>query len=127
METTYLKFNEPKSIASPIQEGVVKRAFWSIIAKIASSVLPVANPDFEDKIDDVKVWLIEFNIEGFPTREIGLNESGLAIMIMPWRDNYGYWTDNNLVLADFRNYFETSTISHELFQTCWDLFDQQHQ
>ena len=48
----------------------------------------MANPDFESKIDDVKVWLIECNTaSGIPQREIGLNAQGEAIVKVPYNEN----------------------------------------
>lgn len=32
---------------------------------------------------------------------------------MPYKNNYGYWTDNNLKLNDFKTTFVTSEISAE--------------
>src|SRR5690606_17010831 len=82
--------------------------------------IPIANPDFENKINEVSSWLIEFEADSYyPNREIGLNNSDKPIMIMPWKKNYGYWTDNNLVIEDFRKHFETTDISKIEFEKNW--------
>ncbi|MBK7855618.1 MAG: hypothetical protein IPJ79_12590 [Bacteroidetes bacterium] len=40
---------------------------------ILTTIIPKANPDFEDKIDEVQYWLVECDNEtGIPEREIGL-------------------------------------------------------
>ena len=87
--------------------------------------IPVANPDFESIIGEVRSWLIEFEADSYyPNREIGLNELNEPIMIMPWKKNYGYWTDNNLVIEDFRHHFLTVDISKSEFEKYWNLFEK---
>ena len=43
---------------------------------------------------------------------------------MPYNDNYGYWTDNNLLLNDFKKHFVVTEISKEIFEKSWELFDK---
>ncbi len=89
--------------------------------------IPIANPDFESKIDKVSSWLIEFEADSYyPSREIGLNNLDKPIMIMPWKKNYGYWTDNNLVIEDFRLHFYTIDISKKEFEKNWNLFEKEN-
>ena len=45
-------------------------------------------------------------------------------MIMPWKDNYGYWTDNDFNLQDFENGFNCSEIEKDYFEKEWIEFDQ---
>ncbi|SDM00114.1 hypothetical protein SAMN05421813_104200 [Daejeonella rubra] len=40
---------------------------------------------------------------------------------MPFKYNYGYWIDNNLVLDDFRKQFAAIEISKENFEEKWKL------
>ena len=79
--------------------------------------------NFENEIDKINTWLIEFDAGGIPEREIGLDKDGKVVMIMPWKDNYGYWTDNNLNLTDFMNGFTYSEIENEYLCSggwlCW--------
>jgi len=119
MSNTYIKFRYPDSKVKKVPENIGKR-----LAKVVlESIVPIANPDFEKKIDKVVFWLIEFeNDSYYPNREIGLNGSGKTIMIMPWEKNYGYWTDNNLVIENFRTNFETININKEEFEEYWNLF-----
>ena len=119
MSNTYIKFRVPESL--------VKKVPGKIGKKLPNTVLeddvPIANPDFGDKIDQVTVWLIEFeNDSYYPNREIGLDGSGNPIMKMPWGKNYGYWTDNNLVIENFRANFETKDIKKTEFEKYWNLF-----
>ena len=119
MSNTYIKFRYPDSKVKKVPENIGKR-----LAKVVlESIVPIANPDFEKKIDKVVFWLIEFeNDSYYPNREIGLDSSGKTIMIMPWEKNYGYWTDNNLVIENFRTNFETININKEEFEKYWNSF-----
>ena len=119
MSNTYIKFRYPDSKVKKVPENIGKR-----LAKVVlESTAPIANPDFEKKIDKVAFWLIEFeNDSYYPNREIGLDSSGKTIMIMPWEKNYGYWTDNNLVIENFRTNFETININKEEFEKYWNSF-----
>ncbi|MBD8019098.1 hypothetical protein H9628_11505 [Weeksellaceae bacterium Sa1CVA4] len=92
---------------------------------ILTSIIPKANPDFEGKIDEVQYWLVECDNEtGIPEREIGLDKEGRVILKMPHKDNSGYWTDNNLLLNEFKEHFNVSEISRESFEQSWELFDK---
>ena len=94
----------------------------TLLGKFLSTIIPKANPDFENEIDKINTWLIEFDAGGIPEREIGLDKDGKVVMIMPWKDNYGYWTDNNLNLTDFMNGFTYSEIENEYFEHRWNNF-----
>jgi hypothetical protein len=90
-----------------------------------TSIIPKANPDFDYKIDLVENWLVELDCEtGIPEREIGIDKNGQVILKMPFKNNYGYWTDNNLLLKDFKEHFTTSEISKESFENHWLIFDK---
>lgn len=90
---------------------------------ILTTVIPKANPDYENEIDKVKSWLIELETEtGIPQREIGLDNLGKPILKMPYKDNYGYWTENNLLLDDFKKHFQVREIDPTMFETKWNNF-----
>jgi hypothetical protein len=123
METVYIQFDSPGSTTNTNDETFIKRSFKKIAKNLLTKIIPVANPDFGDKIENVKYWLIECDLEtGIPQREVGLDEKGNAILKMPYRKNYGYWTDNNLLLDDFEEYFRVSELTKEIFEEQWNLF-----
>ena len=124
MKTTYIQFNFQVGIgASP--DTAKNTRFERIMRSILPKIFPLANPDFEEKIAAVRSWLVEFDGDtGSPLREIGLNAENRAIVKMPYRDNYGYWTDNNLLLDDFKKTFRTSEITREFFEEYWIFFGQ---
>lgn len=123
MGNTYIKFKSPKTGIGKKPENIGKK-----IAKVIfTTIVPVANPDFENKIDEVSTWLIEFEADSYyPNREVGLDISDTPIIIMPWQRNYGYWTDNNLTIENFRSHFKTVDISKEEFERNWKLFEEKH-
>jgi len=108
--------NDLHTIQSP-----EKRTFLWIL----SSIIPKGNPDFENKIELVETWIVEFENETeIPEREIGMDKDGQIIVKMPFKNNYGYWTDNNLLLPDFKEHFETTEINQNSFENYWSLFEK---
>lgn len=89
--------------------------------------IPKANPDFENLIDDVSEWQLEIDGEtGLPDREIGLDVNGQVILIMPWRENYGFWTDNNITVDYFKEHFKVTEITSEEFENNCRFFETNH-
>ena len=125
MKTTYIQFEAPKSESLKAKDGLIKSSLKKVLVGILTTIIPKANPDFEDKIDEVEYWVVECDNEsGIPQREIGLDKEGRVILKMPYERNYGYWTDNNLLLNDFKEHFATSEISKEIFEWKWEMFDK---
>ena len=92
----------------------------SFLIKILYKLLPKANPDFEKDLGIVDRWLLEFDSKSsLPNREIGMC-GNVVIMKMPFRENYGYWTDNNLTYQDFITNFISSPITADFFEENWD-------
>jgi hypothetical protein len=90
--------------------------FFSFVYKILKCIIPLRNPDFEDKIELIKFWLLEFeNIEEPPLREIGLDKNNQILMVTPYKKNAGFWVDNNLNYVDFTNSFRYEVIDEKYF------------
>ncbi|OEY71727.1 hypothetical protein [Salegentibacter salarius] len=124
-KATYIKFKAPKPGHQSQTDGIIKQTFKKAVNGILTSLIPKANPDFDHRINLIENWLIEFDSEsGIPEREIGLDKNELPILKMPYKNNYGYWTDNNLVLKDFQEHFSSFEISGEDFEKYWKLFDR---
>lgn len=121
MDSIYIKFTEPDT-----RPDKTKRSWWKRFAEKALTLfMPVGNSKFDKNIENVKYWLIEFkNGDQYPNREIGLDILQQPIMMMPWRNNYGYWIDNNLMLSDFKSIFSANEITKEEFEKLWDQFEQ---
>jgi len=124
MNSTYIKFTDPDTRIKRVKERWWKRA----IKMLLISVFPTGNPTFDDEIENVKQWLIEFKDGNqYPNREVGLDILQQPVMIMPWRRNYGYWIDNHLLLKDFKSVFNAVEITKEEFEKYWDQFEQQNE
>jgi hypothetical protein len=125
MKTTYIQFDAPKNDSHSTKDGLIKSTLKKALVGILTKIIPKANPDFDDKIDEVQFWLVECDNEtGIPKRELGLDIEGRVILKMPFKDNYGYWTDNNLLLNDFKEHFKTFEVSKEIFEWKWEMFDK---
>jgi len=121
-EMIYLKFEAPK-IDDTIESNKVMKSFSDSAIRLLKKILPEANPDYDERIDEVKFWIIEISKEtNLPNREIGLDKIGNPIMIMPDDNNYGYWTDNNLKKEDFESHFKTKIIDEQQFNELWNAF-----
>ena len=121
MSNTYIKFSHPEKGFRKQPENIGKKI--TAPAGLIEADTPIANPDFAQKINEVHTWLIEFEDDSyFANREVGLNRSGKTIMIMPWQKNYGYWTDNNLTIENFRAHFNAVVFKRVVFEKCWREF-----
>ena len=80
--------------------------------------IPRANPDYEPKLHLVREWLVEFDQDGRPDREVGLDAIGSPIVAGPNRRNYGFWLDTNMLFKDFAG----EPVTKELFEAQWSRF-----
>lgn len=113
----YIKFKIPEDIKASPKTGSLLKLFVGFL-KI---IIPQANPDYDKKIQYVKFWLIEFDNENsYPVREVGLDENHQSIVKMPYKKNYGYWTDNELKIEDFKKSFNTEEIDRDYFIKKWN-------
>ncbi|WP_309609117.1 hypothetical protein [Flavobacterium sp.] len=98
-----------------------KSIFSKFAEKILTSFIPISNPDFSDKIDDVLEWNIEYNMEeNCIEREIGLDNKNIVIVKMPFNNNYGFWLDTNAKIDDFKEKFNVEIITEFEFIKKWN-------
>ncbi|MDY6024916.1 hypothetical protein [Bergeyella zoohelcum] len=109
----YLKFKSP-------WENSGNKRKKSFIENIVFYLGLSSNPDYECYIDEVESWMVEFDEENIPIREIGIDDEGKAILKMPYKKNYGYWTDNSLEYEDFTSSFMAVKIRQEEFEEKWE-------
>ena len=57
--------------------------------------IPKANPGYEPKLHEIEEWIVEFDADGLPHREIGLSASGAIVVAGPNDRDYGFWLDTN--------------------------------
>lgn len=102
------------------QHNKTRRGFWyDLLHKIFISFS--ANPDFDDKIEDVVQWFIEYDdVRGhIANREIGIGQNGKIIVKMPDERNYGYWLDTNCDWDGF-NKMGIHMITEKEFNDLWN-------
>jgi hypothetical protein len=127
MSCTYIKFSTPTKKIDESSSDIGTKILKTLVYKPLTYILPKANPEFDGKIENVKQWLLEFeSSDEIPSREIGIDEKGETIMILPWKQNYGYWTDNNMKFDDFNSHFKTQYINKEEFENLWNAYEATH-
>lgn len=101
----------------------ISKTFKESLINVLASIIPKANPDFEGKIQDVQQWIIEVDDEeGTPQREIGLDSQGNVMMIMPWKDNHGFFTDSNVRVEELAKSYEIDFVDKDYFEHLWATF-----
>ena len=85
------------------------------IRDLLLSFIPKDNPGYEGKFHLIKEWLIEFDEEELPDREIALDCNGTIIFAGPTRENYGFWLDTNMKYPDFPG----QEIASAVFERYW--------
>lgn len=92
-----------------------------IVTKLLKAIIPLANPTLDGKLENVKIWYIEYNdVEQYTNREIGIDNNGLLVFKAPCGDNLGYWCDTDLTLDDYSN-FNIHFVPKEEFETKWSI------
>jgi hypothetical protein len=87
--------------------------------RVLKLVIPLANPDFEDRYPNVTKWWVEIDGAGVPQRELGFDAAGKAIVAGPFGRNFGFWTDSpNVFEAN-----EYSAVPSDLFESAWSVFE----
>lgn len=80
--------------------------------------IPEANPDYRNKMHLIDEWLIEFEDNGLPHREIGITRNSEPVIAGPDDKNYGFWLDTNMKFEDF----EGIEISKDHFEELWKKY-----
>ena len=79
--------------------------------------MPRANPGYDNKMHLVKEWLIEFDQDDSPWREIGIAANGSPVFAGPSDENYGFWLDTNMHYSDFQG----EPVDKAHFEKLWSL------
>lgn len=64
-----------------------------LLVAVLERVLPRSNPDLDQLIARARVWWLEIEDTGEPTREIGFDVDGTPIVLGPVGDNCGFLVD----------------------------------
>lgn len=92
-----------------------RRSAWQKLVSVLLLPVPKANPDYEPRLPLVREWLIEFDDDGWPRREIGLDGDGRPLLRGPDHRNHGFWLDADMRLGDL----DGESIVQELFEQQW--------
>jgi len=79
------------------------------------TAMDTANPSYRGKYHRIRCWLIEFDVDGNPGREIGLDAQGAVVLAGPSKRDYGFWLDTNMRFADFAG----ESVTPEYFERMW--------
>jgi hypothetical protein len=66
---------------------------------------------------------VNTSTQGIPEREIGLDNKGKVMMIMPWKENHGFWTDSSVQVDELAKSRDMTFGNKEEFERLWDEFD----
>jgi hypothetical protein len=73
---------------------VAELRHWKVrLVKALLFFVPRANPDIEILYPHVKRWALELSEDGWPQREVGLDDCGTTLFRTPNDRNTGFWTD----------------------------------
>lgn len=123
MPDIYLKFANPLLHCS-LEDVPLLKVFKEAIGRTLNLIHHHSNPDFVKAIHHVSYWCVEFDeVYKFPLREIGFDQNNYPLVAMPWGENYGYWTDYEMTVDDFKTAFKVSIIDYETFNECWKKFE----
>ena len=125
-EAVYIKFTNPKLDNQLKPKAPIRQAIQNSIIRILKTIIPKANPDFENKYEFVTYLKVEFDKQnGWTLRELGFDKEGNSVVAGPFRSNYGFWTDNQLTLDDY-NCFDPIRISKNEFENDWKEFENKN-
>ena len=87
-----------------------------VLVKLMRRFVPEANPSYRDKMHLIDMWYIEFDEQGIPYREIGVDAAGRPVVAGPTPTDYGYWLDANVTDVDL----DGIEIEPEEFEALWN-------
>ncbi|MGB1293979.1 MAG: hypothetical protein ACPG6V_00765 [Flavobacteriales bacterium] len=120
---SYYQFNHPDYIKSD-KDKKSNSTLEDFIINALKALIPVGNPDFQDQLKRVESWLVEYDHDSkMTTREIGLNNKGEVLFILPLEKNLGYWSNDKRGLLDFEE-IELLDYQQSEFENKWNHFHQ---
>ena len=103
------------------ENGIMKK---KNILRVLFSVLNdifAANPDFENKIPYVALWVVEYENNKFNQviRELGFDTNGKIIVKLPDKRNVGFWIDSDYTMKDYCK-LNIQMITEQEFNNLWN-------
>ena len=92
-----------------------------LLLNVVKKVLPIANPDFEEAIQNVTTWYVEYDdtVYNHVLREIRQDAKNNIIVKMPDERNSGFWADSDFDLSVYAS-FNLTYISKIEFEKLWN-------
>ncbi len=87
-----------------------------MLAKVMQRFVPEANPGYRDKMHLIDSWYVEFDEQGLPGREVGVDAAGQPVVAGPSTTDYGFWLNTNMKLADF----DGDKLDKQEFEALWE-------
>jgi hypothetical protein len=81
------------------------------------TLVDTANPSYRDRYHLVRCWLVEFDDEGLPGREIALDQTDSVVMAGPSKTDYGFWLDTSMRFPNFTG----EPVTSEYFEKMWAI------
>jgi len=103
----YLKTKIATDWGTPKPDGV--------LVKLMRRFVPEANPSYRDKMQLIDMWYIEFDEQGLPNREVGVDSNGIPVVAGPSSTDFGYWLDANVTDVDL----DGVEIEEQEFEALW--------
>ena len=104
-----------KYLRKTMATGFSKRGVLDTALRALLFFIPRANPGYDRQLNEVTAWLVEFDDDGLPGREIGLDRAGCPVVCGPNERNYGFWLDTSMRFADVTG----DEICHHEFECAW--------
>lgn len=106
------------------ENGIMKKKnIWRVLFSVLNDIF-AANPDFENKIPYVALWVVEYENNKFNQviRELGFDTNGRIIVTLPDERNFGFWIDSDYTMKDYCK-LNIQMITEQEFNNLWNSVD----
>ncbi len=106
------------------ENGIMKKKnIWRVLFSVLNDIF-AANPDFENKIPYVALWVVEYENNKFNQviRELGFDTNGKIIVKLPDERNFGFWIDSDYTMKDYCK-LNIQMITEQEFNNLWNSVD----
>lgn len=118
----YFSFSHPSNRKEKRKDtNSLYAAFMRFLLNVVKKALPIANPDFEEAIQNVTTWYVEYDdtVYNHVLREIGQDTKNNILVKMPDERNRGFWADSDFDLSVYAS-FNLTYISKIEFEKLWN-------
>lgn len=84
-----------------------------------SLIIPKTNPTIGKNLNKVKKWYVELDDKLYVTREIGLDKNENVVFKAPYKNNLGFWVDEDTKLSDLEKFSRVEQITFKDFDSQW--------